>query len=142
MSLLRVVLDTNVVVSGLRSRRGASFALLAEIGRGRFEIAISVPLVLEYEEVLHRNQAATGLSSEDIDAVLDYLCSKSHWVKVFYLWRPFLPDPGDDMVLEVAVAGGCTSIVTHNLRDFRGSEKFGVGALAPADFLRKIGVLS
>lgn len=134
MSLLRVVLDTNVVVSGLRSRRGASFALLSEIGRGRFEIGISVPLVLEYDEVLYRNQAATGLSSEDIDAVLDYLCSKSHWAKVFYLWRPFLPDPGDDMVLEAAVAGGCEFIVTHNLRDFRNTEKFGVRALTPADF--------
>lgn len=70
----RVVLDTNVLVAGLRSRRGASFRLLSEVGRGKFEIALSVPLVLEYEDALLRHAAVTGLSTADVDAVLDYLC--------------------------------------------------------------------
>jgi len=105
----RIVLDTNVVVAGLRSNRGASFRLLTEVGRGTVEVALSVPLVLEYEEALRRSGGATGLTDQDVDSVLDFFCSVGHLQRVFYLWRPLLPDPGDDMVLEVAVAAQCWS---------------------------------
>jgi predicted nucleic acid-binding protein len=138
----RIVLDTNVVVAGLRSRQGASFRLLSEVGRGRFELALSVPLVLEYEDALLRHASATGLSRKDVDAVLDYFCSVAHLQTIFFLWRPLLPDPKDDLVLELAVAAGCRTVVTHNIRDFRGSESLGVSAQAPGDFLGAIGVLS
>lgn len=137
----RVVVDTNVVVAGLRSRRGASFRLLAEVGRGRFKIALSVPLVLEYEDALLRHAAVTGLSRADVDTVLDYFCSVGHLQSIFFLWRPLLPDAKDDLVLELAVAAGCRTIVTYNVRDFRGAEDLGVSAQRPADFLRSIGVL-
>ena len=138
----RVVLDTNVVVAGLRSRRGASFRLLAEVGRGKFEIALSVPLVLEYEDALLRHGSVTGLSRADVDAVLDYFCSVGHLQSIFFLWRPLLPDPKDDLVLELAVAAGCKTVVTFNIRDFRGAEGLGVSAQRPGDFLKAIGVLS
>jgi predicted nucleic acid-binding protein len=137
----RVVLDTNVVVAGLRSRRGASYLLLSEVGRGRFEIALSVPLVLEYEDALLRHAGVIGLSRADVDAVLDYFCSVGHLQGIFFLWRPLLPDPKDDMVLELAVAAGCRTVVTHNVRDFRGAEGLGVQAARPADFLKSVGVL-
>jgi putative PIN family toxin of toxin-antitoxin system len=137
----RVVLDTNVLVAGLRSRRGASFQLLSEVGRGRFEIALSVPLVLEYEDALLRHAVVTGLSRADVDAVLDYLCSVAHLQRIFFLWRPLLPDPKDDLVLELAVAAGCKTVVTFNLRDFRGAEGLAVHAQRPAEFLRAIEVL-
>lgn len=138
----RVVLDTNVLVAGLRSRRGASFRVLAEVGKGRFEIALSVPLVLEYEDVLLRNARAAGLSAADVDTVLDYFCSVGHLQSIFFLWRPLLPDPKDDLVLELAVAAGCGLIVTHNVRDFREAVSLGVSVQKPGEFLKAIGVAS
>ena len=137
----RVVLDTNVVVAGLRSRQGASYRVLSEVGGRRFEIALSVPLVLEYEDALLRASTATGLSQADVDALLDYFCSVGHQQSIFFLWRPLLPDPKDDLVLELAVAAGCRTIVTHNVRDFRGADGLGVTAQRPVEFLRSVGVL-
>ena len=136
----RVVLDTNVVVAGLRSRRGAAFRLLSEVGRGRFEIALSVPLVLEYEDALLR-PGLTGLRQGEVDVVLDYFCKVAHLQQIFYLWRPLVPDPKDDMLLELTVAARCQSIVTYNVRDFAGAEKFGLSVLAPGPFLVSVGAL-
>jgi len=137
----RVVVETNVLVAGLRSRRGASFRLLSEVGRGRFQIALSVPLVLEYEDALLRHSAATRLSQGDVDALLDYFCSVAHLQQIFYLWRPFLPDPKDDLLIELAVAARCQSIVTFNRRDFAGVDKFGVSVIEPGPFLSGLGAL-
>jgi len=136
----RVILDTNVLVAGLRSRRGAAFRLLSEVGTGRFEIALSVPLVLECEDVILRHSQTTGLSVIDTEAFLDYFCRVGHLQPIFFLWRPHLPDPSDDMVLELAVAAGCESVVTYNVRDFAGANQFGIKIVEPAPFLRQIGV--
>ena len=136
----RVVIDTNVVVAGLRSRRGASFRLLSEVGKKRFEIALSVPLVLEYEDALHRHASVTKLNADDVDAFLDYFCSVAHLQKIFYLWRPLLPDPKDDLLLELAIAAGCQSIITFNRRDFSGADRFRVSVVEPGPFLSGLGV--
>ena len=138
----RIVLDTNVFVSALRSSRGASHRLLMMVGGPDFEIAVSVPLVIEYEDVSKRMADTTGLSAGDIDDIIDYLCSVAHLQEVHFLWRPFLKDPCDDHVLELAVAAGCEVIVTHNVKDFAGSDRFGIRALGPADYLRSIGGIS
>jgi predicted nucleic acid-binding protein len=137
----RVIVDTSGVVAGLRSRRGAAFRLLSEVGKTSFEIALSVPLVLEYEEVLLRHADDMGLAADDINALLDYLCRVAHLQRIFFLWRPLLPDPKDDLVLEVAVAAECEAIVTYNVRHFTGAERFGIQVLEPGPFLRGIGVL-
>jgi predicted nucleic acid-binding protein len=137
----RVVLDINVVVAGLRSRRGASFRILSEVGRGKFQVALSVPLVLENEDALRRYPEATGLSQRDVDAVLDYFCSVGHLQSIFFLWRPLLADPKDDLAIELAVAAGCKTIVTHNVRDFREAGSLGVLVQRPAEFLKAIGVV-
>jgi putative PIN family toxin of toxin-antitoxin system len=131
----RVVLDTSVVVAGLRSRLGASFKLLSMLGSSKFEIAISVPLLFEYEDVLSRFIDPALFLKEDIDAFLDYVCATAHRQDIFFLWRPHLVDPKDDLVLELAVAAGCGCIVTHNQRDFAGAEKFGVRIYRPGEFL-------
>ena len=136
-----VVLDTNVVVSALRSRRGAAFQVLAAVGGESFDIAISVPMVLEYEEAL-LGQRTAGITELDIRTALDYLCEAGREQEVFFLWRPTLRDPDDDMVLELAVAAGCVAVVTHNVRDFRGTDRFGIGVWTPVDLLRKVGLLS
>jgi putative PIN family toxin of toxin-antitoxin system len=132
----RVVLDTNVVVAALRSRQGASFKLLSLLEEDRFEIAISVPLLFEYEDVLTRHIQAGLYGQQDIDDFLDYVCQAAHRQSIFFLWRPCLPDPKDDMILELAVAAGCEAIVTHDQRDFVGAERLGVRVDAPRDLLR------
>lgn len=136
-----VVLDTNVVVSALRSRRGAAFHLLSLVGEGEFDIAISVPLALEYEDVLLRFIDEFSLEPEDVAVVLDYLCSVAKQQDIFFLWRPLLRDPKDDLVAEVGVAAGCDAIVTYNQRDFAGIERLGIRVLTPAAFLSEIGAL-
>ena len=130
-----IILDTNVLIAGLRSRRGASFALLGLLAEGAFEISVSVPLVLEYEAVARRQARELGLTHADVDAVIDFVCRQAHHRKIFYLWRPFLRDPSDDMVLEVAVEAQCTYIVTCNTRDFAGVEQFELRTLTPGEFL-------
>jgi len=141
MARPRVVIDTNVVVSALRSRRGCAFQVLKATGGDPFDVAISVPLVLEYEAAL-REQRGVVFTDSDIQAVLDYLCLVGHRQPVFFLWRPQLPDPNDDMVLELAVAAGCRAVVTYKGRDFRGAERFGVQVWTPQDLLKTVGLLS
>lgn len=136
--MLRVVLDTNVLVAALRSRRGASFELISRLGSGAFEVAVSVSLVLEYESVLLRHLSATPFTEDDIRDFIDYVCDAAIYQEIFFLWRPFLRDPGDDLVLEVAVAAHCEAIVTHNVRDFAGARKLGVRALTPGEFLAEL----
>lgn len=136
-----IVLDTNVLIAALRSRQGASFQVLTRVGRGAFELNLSVPLVFEYEDVAKRQARALGLTHADVDDVLDYLCAQGQPRRIYFLWRPVLRDPKDDMVLELAVEAACDYIVTHNVRDFAGADRFGVQAVAPRDFLRRIGVV-
>lgn len=135
----RVVLDTNVWVSALRSRRGASFRLLSLIGTGRFEFALSTALVLEYEDAAKRQLGELALTAEEIDRLLDILCAQAVRSSIFFLWRPVLSDPADDFVLELAVASGCDFIVTYNRRDFAGAERFGVRVVDAKEFLQILG---
>jgi putative PIN family toxin of toxin-antitoxin system len=135
----RIVIDTNILVSALRSRNGASFKLLSLIDSRKFDFFVSTPLVFEYEEALKNDLAASMLSKSDVDEVLNYMCKMGSHQEISYLWRPQLRDPGDDFILEVAAQSGCDFIVTHNLKDFIGTEKFGIKAVTPGNFLRKIG---
>jgi putative PIN family toxin of toxin-antitoxin system len=137
-----IVIDTNVLISALRSRRGASYQLLSLVGTGLFELNVSVPLVFEYEEVAKRQARTLGLTHGDVDDVIDYLCSVAHHRRIYFLWRPVLRDPRDDMVLELAVEAECEYIVTHNVEDFAGADRFGVGILRPGAFLRRIGAVA
>ena len=136
MSAVRVVVDTNVLVSAFRSREGVAFRLVSLLREGRFEISISVPLVLEYEDALLR---ATSLGEEAVLTVVRYLSSVAHRQKIYFLWRPSLPDPKDDMVLELAVASRASHIVTYNGKDFATAERFGIQVVTPRRFLEVIG---
>jgi putative PIN family toxin of toxin-antitoxin system len=141
VSIPQVVLDTNVIVTAQRSKRGASARLVSLIGTGRFEIHVSVPLVLEYEEVLLRQRGLLGLTSEDVTDLVDALCALSHHHKIHFLWRPYLRDAKDELILELAVAAQCNYIITYNQKDFVGAEKFGIQVLDPKTFLGEIGEL-
>lgn len=139
MARPQIVLDTNVLVAGLRSRSGASFRLLDLVGEERFDIHLSVPLIFEYEDALARQVAQHTISAEAMEAVLDFHCAVAERHQIFFLWRPYLRDPRDDMVLELAVRAGAAFVITYNTRDFAGIEDFGVRAIPPAVFLRQIG---
>ncbi len=139
MKKYKVVIDTNVIVSGLQSRNGFSFKLLSNIDDERFQVFLSVPLLLEYEEVIKRNKSKINLDKADVDSVLDYICLIADKRKIFYLWRPYLKDPKDDMILELAVESECDYIITFNKKDFEGIKRFGIKAITPKKFLEIIG---
>ena len=138
----QIVIDTNVIVTGLRSRNGSAFRLLQLVGSERFSIHLSVPLVLEYEDVLLRQRPHLSIGASDIQDLIDFHCAVATHHQIFFLWRPYLRDPKDDMVLELAVKADCDSVVTYNTRDFAGIEQFGIRAITPAEFLDSIGALS
>jgi predicted nucleic acid-binding protein len=104
-------------------------------------LGILICLVMEYRDVLSREDLNLGLSAADIEALIEFHCSVAIKHQIFFLWRPYLPDPKDDMVLELAVTAGCDSVITYNHRDFAGIEKFGIRAITPAEFLQEIGAL-
>jgi putative PIN family toxin of toxin-antitoxin system len=138
MSMPSVVLDTNVLVAALRSRRGASFEIVAALGRGEFEISVSVTLLLEYEATLLRHAEDLNLDPRDALSLVDYICDVAVTQEIFFLWRPFLRDAADDHILEVAVAADSDAIVTHNVKDFGGAEKLGIRVIMPKQFSQEL----
>ena len=148
---VRVVFDTNVLVAAVRSRQGASFRLISSIPAPEFQPCLSVGLYAEWQEVLTREEnlppvapsapavITPGRTRENALGFVRYLASQSHLQEIHFLWRPFLPDANDDMVLELAFAADCRYIITHNVKDFHGSEQLGVVAISPREFLNVIG---
>lgn len=137
---LQIVIDTNVFVAALRSQYGASYKLFMLLDSDKFEFNLSVPLAIEYEEASKpRLVGKIPLKARDIDDILDYIFSVANRRKVHYLWRPFLRDPKDDMVLELAVSASCEIIVTYNKIDFQGVEQFGIRVMTSQQFLQRIG---
>jgi putative PIN family toxin of toxin-antitoxin system len=133
-----MILDTNVLYAGLYSSEGASYQILRAIERGQIQIILSTTLLFEYEDILNRKKPELGLSEKQIEAVLDNLCRLSEHQKIYYLWRPFLKDPNDDHILELAVASQTEIIVTHNIKDFNGIDNFGIRAIPPKQLLKEI----
>ena len=136
---MRIVLDTCILVAAARSKLGASHALLRKLPKPGFEICLSVSLYTEWQAVMSRPEnLPPGQTAADARGFLRYLASIAHLQEIHFLWRPFLPDPEDDMVLELAFAAGCRYIVTHNHRDFRGCERLGIEIISPPSFLKLI----
>ena len=133
------LLDTNVVVAAVRSPQGASAEILRRVLTGRLSVLCSVPLFLEYEAVLSRPEQlqAAGVTEGDVANLLNALAGKVQRVDIAYLWRPRLRDAADDMVLEAAVNGRATAIITFNQRDFLPqTQNFGIAVLTPAQFFQ------
>ncbi len=133
--MLRAVLDTNVLVSAAVSGRGASRRALTLLGDGRFEVALSAAMVLEYEEVLLRLAGPATWSPVAVAVVLNFICQIGIPHHPHARLRPFLRDPADEFVLELAVVSSADYLVTSNLRDFAGSESLGVRVVTPGRFL-------
>jgi putative PIN family toxin of toxin-antitoxin system len=135
---MNIVIDTNVIWSGLYSSKGNSFRLLSLLSAEKriLKIHISVPLILEYEDVLKRKDSGLELSNSDVDEFLDYICKIAEKHDIFYLWRPFLPDPKDDHILELAFNSKSNYIVTYNTKDFKEISKLGIKAVRPDEFMK------
>lgn len=131
------VIDTNVLIAALRSNAGAAHRLLLLVGESRFDMSLSVPLLIEYEEVCRRFAPQLSWSDEDVNGMLDYLCGVARHVRIHFKW-PLLRDTDDEMILELAVAAQADCIVTFNKSDFSGAELFGIEILTPFEFLARI----
>ena len=138
--MLRLVVDTNVLVQARRSQKGASNFLIRRIGSEAFKVLVSVPLFMEYEAVLTRPEhlLASGLTPQMVGGFLDYLAGEIEPVKLHYLWRPQLIDVADEMVLETAINGRADYIVTFNARHFGPAARFGIKVAPPADIAEMI----
>lgn len=139
--MLRIVLDTDVIVAALRSVTGSSNAVLREVALGRLEPQVTPALFLEYEAVLKRaeQRLAHKLTLRDIDRFLAALASACEPVEVSFQWRPQLADPNDELVLEAAVNGRADVLVTHNVRHFwKAAAMFGLRVLQPGDLLKEL----
>ena len=144
MHVMRLVLDTDVVLSGLRSTIGASRILLQAIEADVLTPLISVAAVIEYEAVLKRpeNLTATKLDVGDVDSFLDALIARADHVETWFRQRPSIRDPDDELFVELAVNGRAEAIVTFNRRDFAATdlplERLGIKVLSLGDALRRL----
>jgi putative PIN family toxin of toxin-antitoxin system len=138
----RIVLDTSILVAGLRSRRGASFRVLELVALREATALATTALLLEYEAVLRRPEqiAAHRLSDDELEILFQELAALLEPVEVHFRWRPQLADPGDELVLEAAANGRAEILVTHNVRDFEhAAPRFGIRVLTPGRFLQERG---
>jgi predicted nucleic acid-binding protein len=136
---MKLVLDTCVIVAAIRSETGASRKLLDLASVGEFTPVLSGPLVAEYEDVIHRPEnQVEGWTTEDLFALVDSLLVPGEWATPHFSYRPMLPDPGDELVLEAAI-NGHADIVTFNVKHFKPASRFGIQVIRPAEALEMIG---
>jgi putative PIN family toxin of toxin-antitoxin system len=139
--VLKIIVDTSVVVAGLRTRLGAGNAVLRLVAERRIGILATPPLFLEYEDVLKRpeHRLAHGLTENQIDEFLAELAALIEPVEVHFQWRPQTRDPNDEMVLEAAINGQADALVTYNVADFAAAgERFEIAIMRPAELLKKV----
>jgi putative PIN family toxin of toxin-antitoxin system len=130
---MNIVLDTNVLVAAFRSQTGASFRVLElAFTTELFQPQFSIPVLSEYESKLLER---TNASSETVDNFLNSLLRRGKHHVIYFLFRGFLKDKNDDMLLELALKSRSSYIVTHNIKDFNGIRSFGITAITPKDFL-------
>lgn len=135
----QIVLDTNVLLAGLRSNRGASYKLLTLLNNQRWQLNVSTALIFEYEEVLKKERTQLGLSLDDINTIVSTICAIANCRTIFYLWRPTDLDPDDDFLIDLAVECQADFIITYNKRDLRIAETFGIQLVTAKEFLQIVG---
>ncbi len=133
--MILAVIDTNVLIAALRSSSGASYQIILAADKGDFEVALSVPLLAEYDDVTSRPDIGIKIPMSAVSDIINRVAQISHKQTIYYLWRNILPDPKDDMVLELAVASGATHIITFNKKDLKPASEFGISVVQPSEFL-------
>ena len=136
----QIVVDTNVMYAGLRSQKGASYQLLIRLNDPRWQVNLSVALVLEYEEILTRHQVELNLTLPEINDLIDGWCAIAQLHGIFYSWRPQPQDPDDDFLIDLAVRAGADFIISFNVRDLlNAASRFGIAVITPKQFLQQMG---
>ena len=138
----QIVIDTNVILAGLRSKNGASYKLLSILNDKRFQINISATLIFEYEEILKREKQQIGLTNEEIDDIINGICYLANHHDIFYIWRPLAKDKDDDFLIDLALKCQAQFIISYNDKDLRPIEKFGVSIITPKQFLQLLGEIN
>ncbi len=139
--VLQIILDTNILVAAFRSQRGAANLFLDKLDDPRWQVNVSTPLLLEYEDVLKRPEMSDFISEDDVDIFLDGLCSIAENYDIFYLWRLLAKDPNDAFILELAVRANADFIITYNKKDFPAAADFDIKLVTPKEFLEFVGDL-
>ena len=137
---VQIVIDTNVIVSGLRSKRGAAYRLLCLLNDPRWEVNISTTLLFEYGEILKR-EFAGRYTEQDLDDLLDGFCHIARQRDIFYVWRPASADPDNEFLIDLAISAQADFLITYNPRDVQRVKQFGVKVVTPGEFLHDMEVL-
>lgn len=133
----RVVIDPEVLVLALASRRGASFQLLQLVRHEHVQLALEPLIVIEYGIALETARQLHGLHSDDVGTVLDFLCAIAVQPAPHFLWRPVLRDPQCDLLLRLAVATRASHIVAQYPQPLVAPARFGIRSLRPGHFLHE-----
>lgn len=135
-----IVIDTSVIISALIGKKGPGREILRQSLLGEYKLLISNALFLEYEDVSKRKKVldVCPLTGKEIKELLSAFYSVCNWVPIYYLWRPNIADEGDNFLIELALAGNATHIVTNNISDLKNAElKFpDLKIVTPVKFLR------
>lgn len=136
-----VTLDTNILYQALKSKSGASYFILQQVRDGRIQVALSVPVFHEYQDVLTRNKSLEdfGLHLNDVERFLRFVAYISKTYEIFFLLRPNLKDEKDNMLVELAVTSQSDYLITSNVRDFENAQlKFEqLKIITPSEFVKK-----
>lgn len=138
---VRLELDTDVVVAAMRSPSGASAALITLLSLGHGTLLVSSAMAMEYEAVCCREKHLDAVPGgiRQVKEFLDDLLLLAEEVRIYFNWRPLLPDPGDELVLAAAINGRADGLVSFNIKHFEGApERFGVALLTPGEALRRL----
>ena len=141
MEKLQIVVDTNVLVAALRSKSGAANLLVNRLDDERWQMNVSNALILEYEDVLTRDDMQRFISLEEVTKTINAISSISQFHKIFYLWRFLSRDPDDNFILELAIKANADYIITFNKKDLSPALEFGVRLVTPREFLESVGDL-
>lgn len=139
--MIQIILDTNILVAAFRSTRGAANLLLGKLDDSRWQVNVSTPLLLEYEDVLKRSEMKDFISESDVDTFLDGFGTIAENHEIFYLWRLLSKDANDAFILELAVRVQADFIVTYNKKDFPAAADFDIQLITPKEFLQFVGDL-
>ncbi len=142
MKTFQIVMDTNVLVSGVRSKKGASYQLISNLNDSSWQLNISVALILEYEEVLTRMMDELSIVTKDIDNLIDGICAISNKHSISYMWRPIANDADDDFLVDLAINAQADYIISYNKKDIQPVQKFGIEVVSPKEFLQITGKIS
>jgi len=129
---MKIVVDTNIIVSGLLTPFGPSGEIVRMVSAGRFILLYDPRILLEYQEVLYRPKFQ--FDKEKIDTLLDFVIQNGQLVSTIPL-KNSLPDPDDEAFLEVAIAGSAGCLVTGNKSHFPASSRQGIKILSPTEFI-------